>query len=116
MALKLSIIITVFWIALFSFGCRAQRTAEPVTAVVPVGEKVNVGHREYVTIGAVDFENITRVEQVLDDADIPGGIEGSVLYGISVPEPLADKAFELLSKDSRDFHYVSYDLGLKRDW
>ena len=64
-----------------------------------------VDYSTFVNVGAVDPKQATHVASLLDSHRIPNIVEGSVVYGISVPPDKAKNAATILSRDAESFGY-----------
>ena len=59
----------------------------------------------FVSVAAVDPKKAAHVIKLLDDNGIPNIVEGSVVYGVSVPSEKKNEAIRLLKADAEEHSY-----------
>ncbi len=60
-----------------------------------------VDYRSFVSVAAIDPAKAKHVTTLLDTNGVPNLVEGSVVYGVSVPPAMKEKAIALLKADSQ---------------
>jgi hypothetical protein len=69
----------------------------------------DVDYRSFVGVAAIDPAKAEHVTAMLEANGIPNIIEGSVLYGVSVPPAMKDKAIAMLKADSeKEKYYIKF--------
>jgi len=91
-------------LAMFTFSCNNQSEEDSSS------EKIkslynNVDYESFVGVAAINPSESERISNLLHQNEIPNIIEGSVVYGISVPPNLKVKAIKLLKKDAESKKY-----------
>ena len=64
-----------------------------------------VDYDSFVPVAGIDPAEAGRVSSLLDQVGIPNIVEGSVIYGVSVPLELKAKAVAVLKADSKSAGY-----------
>ncbi len=64
-----------------------------------------VDYARYVSVGGIDPQAAQRVISLLDEHGIPSIVEGSMVYGVSVPPAHAEQALALLKADAAEGGY-----------
>ena len=64
-----------------------------------------IDYDSFVPIAAIDPAEAGRVSELFDQVGIPNIIEGSVVYGVSVPLEMKAKAVAVLKADARSGGY-----------
>lgn len=85
------------------FGCQKNESEKPIS--VKSTEKGETLSKDYIIIGSVAPNDSAKVDKVLRVHGITPIIEGSVIYGISVPAAERVRAIEILKTDGIHNHY-----------
>jgi hypothetical protein len=87
-----------------SFCSCTSRTATPGDLEKPHDRG---DHQSFVGIAAIDPAKAEHVTRLLDANGIPSLVEGSVVYGVSMPPSLKDKAITILKADAdKQSYYI----------
>lgn len=60
----------------------------------------NQDYEKYVSAAVIDPKRAEYVRKLLEEASIPSIVEGSVVYGVSVPPDKKEQAIKLLRTDA----------------
>jgi hypothetical protein len=82
-------------------SCASQTATHDNSAELYKG----VDYKTFVVVAAVDPAKSDHVTKLLHANGIPNVVEGSVVYGVSVPPSKKDKAIAVLKADSRKHAY-----------
>lgn len=96
---------TVSAVCLSVCGCASRITADHNREALYEG----VDYKSFVRVAAIDPKKAEHVTKLLETEGIPNIVEGSTVYGVSVPPEKRSKAIELLKADAeKEKYYIKF--------
>jgi hypothetical protein len=89
--MRIVVVLCIVGLSLGLGACSRKGTAELY---------VNQDYEKYVSAAAIDPKRAEHVRKLLEEAGIPNIVEGSVVYGVSVPPDKKEQAIKLLRADA----------------